>query len=522
MLAKIFKSRAYQILCTVLFGLVLIGLPLTSFPPLRRVAGSLVAPFSAIPLAGIMLVWLVPYLFKRGKLPAEIVPIFYFAIFALLISAASFFLDGFYVRGRDFFDQTFRALVTLGIGLSFYITLTAYIRNRTVLNQALLFLYITGTILILWSIYEIFLMQKYGTAGGFPEWVQRLKAALVFQHSGLLATNRITAFAYEPSWYVLFFDLILFPIWLSAVFQRKSLFKFNLWIFQLEDFLLVMGLGVYVFSYPRIGLIALVVMLAYLGIRWVSRLYQKILSWLVSHPKLKLKETFLLKASLVFALMISFSVIVVGALTVFILYASRQDPRFQLIIDQVTTGGLFDISLSETSLILLARRLAFYERTIFWFGGWNVFADYPFGVGLGNAGFYLVDRMNSLGYGSFEIRSILYQSDSLMNTKSLWVRLLSETGVIGFTLYITWFFMLWRSAGFIQKSQDRVMKILGLAGKLFLLAYFVEGFSVDSFAIPYQWVGASLISATRLIAQKEMTAESSPLSTTTENVEAPN
>jgi hypothetical protein len=211
-------------------------------------------------------------------------------------------------------------------------------------------------------------------------------------------------------------------------------------------------------------------------------------------------------------LIVFFAIIVVGALAVFILYASRQDARFQLIIDQVTTGQLFDISLSETSIILLARRLAFYERTIFWFGGWNIFADYPFGVGLGNAGFYLVDRMNSLGYGSVEIRNILYQSTSLMNTKSLWFRLLSETGIVGFSLYITWFFMLWRSAGLIQKSQDKLMQILGLAGKLLLLASFVDGFSVDSFAIPYQWVGASLISAGRLIAQNEAT-EKAPLRT---------
>ncbi len=130
--------------------------------------------------------------------------------------------------------------------------------------------------------------------------------------------------------------------------------------------------------------------------------------------------------------------------------------------------------------------------------------------------------MNSLGYGSFEIRNILYQSESLMNTKSLWVRLLSETGVIGFTLYLTWFFMLWRSAGLIQKSEDKVMKILGLAGKLFLLAGFVDGFSVDSFAIPYQWVGASLISAGRLIVQKEMTEEVPTTSLSDDKAEAMN
>jgi hypothetical protein len=47
------------------------------------------------------------------------------------------------------------------------------------------------------------------------------------------------------------------------------------------------------------------------------------------------------------------------------------------------------------------------------------------------------------------------------------------------------------------------MKVIGLAGKLFILAYLVEGFSVDSFAIPYQWISASLISAGGLIALKE-------------------
>ena len=46
------------------------------------------------------------------------------------------------------------------------------------------------------------------------------------------------------------------------------------------------------------------------------------------------------------------------------------------------------------------------------------------------------------------------------------------------------------------------MKVIGLGGKLFILAYLVEGFSVDSFAIPFQWISASLISAGGLVALK--------------------
>ena len=260
--------------------------------------------------------------------------------------------------------------------------------------------------------FEIFLMQKYGIVGGFPEWVQRLKAALVFQQPGMQYTNRITAFAYEPSWYVLVFDLILFPIWLSAVFQRKSLLKWKLWIFQLEDLLLIMGLGVYVFSYPELASLRWSVMLTFLGIRWVSRLYRKILKWLTSRPKGKLKKTFLLKAALVLALFVFFSAIVVGGLAVFHrLCQPAGCPVFQLIIDQVNYRSVASIShCLKPALSSWRAAWAFYERTIFWFGGWNIFADYPFGVGLGNAGFYLVERMNSLGYGSVEIRNILYQS----------------------------------------------------------------------------------------------------------------
>ena len=50
------------------------------------------------------------------------------------------------------------------------------------------------------------------------------------------------------------------------------------------------------------------------------------------------------------------------------------------------------------------------------------------------------------------------------------------------------------------------MRIVGLAGKFFILAYLVEGFSVDSFALPYQWIIAALITGSRLIVHKELSA----------------
>jgi hypothetical protein len=508
MITKILDHKAYKLITTILFGLVLIGLPLTSLPLLTDIFGSMTGPVSFIPLAGLVIIWLLPYLIRRGKLPSEILPLLYFVAVAVIISTGAFFLDGMYTRGRDFFDQTIRAFITLGIGLGFYITLSAYIQQgKTFLRQALIFIYIGGFLIISWSLFEIILMRTRGGFEFFPEWVKNLKSMLAMQTPGITKTNRLTGFAYEPSWYVLFFDLTLFPILLSAIFQRKSLFNFRLWIFQVEDIMLPFGLIAFAFGFPRIALIALFVMLLYLGLLSVQKLFKKLYAWISKKKFVKHPDSLFPKAMLLVLIVVIIGGIIFSATAVFIKIGSERDYRYQLFLDKILSGELLKLDFTEDDIILMARDLAFYERTIYWYGGWHIFGDYPLGVGLGNAGFYFVDRMNSLGYGSFEIRQLLYQANHVINTKSLWVRLLAETGIVGFFVYLTWLYVLWRSAGFIQKRPDPLMKIVGLAGRLFLLAYLVEGFSVDSFAIAYPWVGASLITAGGLIARKEALAE---------------
>jgi len=514
MITKIINHKAYKILCTILLGLVLIGLPLTSLPLLTNIFGSMTGPFSFIPLAGLAVIWLLPYLIRRGKLPSEILPLLYFVLIAVIISTGAFYLDGLYARGRDFLDQTIRAFITLAIGLGFYITLSTYIQQgKSFLRQALIFIYIGGVLIIAWSIFEIILFRSRGGYEFFPEWVKNLKSMLVMQIPGIDRSYRLSGFAYEPSWYVLFFDLTLFPILLSAVFQRKSLFRFRLWIFQVEDFILPFGLVTFAFGFPRIALIALFIMLLYLAFLGIQNLYIKLYTWLCKNNVIKQPELLLPKMVLIVLIVVILSVAIFSATAVFIKIASEKDYRYQLFIDKILSGEIFKLSFTEDDIILMARDLAFYERTIYWYGGWHIFGDYPLGVGLGNAGFYFIDRMNSLGYGSFEIRQLLYQANHVINTKSLWVRLLAETGIIGFFVFLTWLYILWRSAGFVQKSQDPLMNIVGLAGRLFLLAYLIEGLSVDSFAITYPWVGASLITAGGLIARKEALAEKSGTNT---------
>ena len=504
MLMRIYNHKLYRVLCTILFALVLIGLPLTTFPLIRRLTGSMVAPFSALPLFGLLLIWLIPYTLRRGTFPKEFVPIIYFAIVAVMVSAGAYFLDGFTMRGRTLIGQSVRALFTLGIGLSFYFTLTSFMQNKAIIHRALKFIYAGGILIMIWSIFEIILLRIYGWQYYFPEPIFNFKAAFVFQDPGMLFLNRLSGFAFEPSWYVLVYNLVLFPLWLSAIFQRKSVFKLKLWFFILEDFLFVIGVILFSFSFPRIGLLALVLMVLFFVFNLVKRAFQFIHTWLLNQKKLKIKNTIIFRVILILILLTIMLTTISSAAALFLRYAGERDFRFQLLADQILYQNLSDLPTSERDIILFSRQLAFLERTVYWFGGWNVFVDYPFGVGLGNTGFYMYDRIHSLGYESREIRNVFNRTEYFANSKVFWIRLLSETGLIGFSIYIVWLYLLWRNSSFILKSQHSVMKIVGLAGQFFILAHIVEGFSVDSFAFAYPWVSASLISAGSLIVRKEI------------------
>jgi hypothetical protein len=58
-----------------------------------------------------------------------------------------------------------------------------------------------------------------------------------------------------------------------------------------------------------------------------------------------------------------------------------------------------------------------------------------------------------------------------------------------------------------RSVKDPVIKVAGLTGQLVLIAFIVEGFSVDSFALPYFWFSAGLLSASAYLARQEMKLE---------------
>jgi hypothetical protein len=102
--------------------------------------------------------------------------------------------------------------------------------------------------------------------------------------------------------------------------------------------------------------------------------------------------------------------------------------------------------------------------------------------------------LSAYSWGLTEVRTIQYEWDTLPNSKSLWVRLLSETGVVGSGFFLCWLYLT-GAAAISLLGRKGVSGALGLAGLFALTGLLTEGFSVDTFALPYFWVTFALVAA---------------------------
>jgi O-antigen ligase len=305
----------------------------------------------------------------------------------------------------------------------------------------------------------------------------------MFNFQGLLSQRvlyrqRVTGFTLEPSWLAHQLNLFYLPFWLASSLTRHSGHRFRLMGLSLENLLLVGGVVSLALTLSRVGFaaffMALLVAGAYIHLKMVNALHH----WFNRrypdrNPNLKL--------------WISVMVIAVYLLLLIslVLVYSRVDPRMANLLSFEFSG--------DNPLLRYFDELKFGDRVIYWLTGWNIFNDHPaLGVGLGNAGFFFPEKIPSFGWSLVEVRALMYRSSLLLNIKNLWVRLLAETGIVGFSLFVGWLLSLIPELVRKFKSGDQTMKMLALMGFMALAAMLFEGFSIDSFAMPYWWISLGL------------------------------
>jgi O-antigen ligase len=195
----------------------------------------------------------------------------------------------------------------------------------------------------------------------------------------------------------------------------------------------------------------------------------------------------LLRAALWAGICLTFLAAAAGLLLGAAYGVSRYDKRMRT---------MFDLTRLRTkSFAAYANQLVFAERVIFWEAGWGVFNDHPWlGVGLGNSGFFFPEKLSAYAWALTEVRTNLFKWDSLPNSKSLWVRLLAETGLAGTGAYLGWLYLT-AASGLSLLRKKGLPGTVGLAAIFALTALLSEGISVDSFALPYLWVSFALAAA---------------------------
>ena len=475
-------KRSYEFLIQISWFLFLICLPITSFPLFSKLLGSTsVALLSFVFLALLSLFWLLPQIIQTRSLPQHALPILAFFSFALLSTLLAAFLPIPSLKNLSHWSNSAEAVITLGIGISTYLLVSLFINSSAHLKKFVQIINITGIAILAYSFVQAAFWFLTGT---YPEFLRQFQGLV--SSSQMLYKARVTGFAFEPSWLAHQLNCLYMPLWLGMSLKKTSAYHWRIGKFSLENLLLVLGFFVLLLSFSRIGWISFIAVLAYLLLRGMRNLSQTIVQRIENkrtHAQNKTRQVLLYSGFWALFILIMLAVLL-GAGLIFY----RMDWRMQ---------ELFNLALiREEGILGWARKMIFAERLVYWIAGFKVFLKYPFfGVGLGNAGYFFPQTFNAFSYQLVEVTQILIHEGFIPNAKNLWVRILAETGIIGFSFIAAWLYIHWKSARYLERSGSGFNAAFGLIGQVFLIALIFEGFSIDSFALPYYWVSMGLIAA---------------------------
>ncbi len=484
-------NRWYRAIIWSLWLLVLLSIPVTSAPQVSTLLGeNAVSPLALIPLVGLIVFWFVPYLARRGRLPAISWPFLAFVALAVLSALAAIALPIYPIKGQDLVSREFRALATIGLSLGFYWTAAILPQTDNEIAASLRAVNIGGIVMLAWSSVQAWVILSGRTH--VPLWLTNAHHLLSIRDP---LVDRVTGLAFEPSWVGDQLVVLYLPLWLSSVLCRSSSFSKSKRIASVELLLVLWGIGILILTKSRISLLSFLMVGFVLFVILTWRASGKLASRLASSVQSFRSEgrrRILHLALEIASLSVLLVVVITGGLV-----AGRVDRRMRHLLTLPDLLPEIRHYFPNDVPYEVANRLAFAERVVYWADGFRVFEQYPLlGVGPGNAGFFFERSLPDYGRRLTEIRNILLPADSnFPNTKNLWVRLLAETGIGGFTAFIVWLGLLALMAWGTWKKGWRVRSVVGLTAVLALLAQVGEGFSLDSFALPQLWVMLGLLTA---------------------------
>ena len=467
------RSSVLRIAGRVLWAVFLVSLPVTSFPFFPAVLGgkSTVRPLAIYPLIGLFVLVVLPRLLKI-RLPKAFLPLFVFGLVALISGALALTLGIPAFQGITALDRVVRNGMTLAIGAGFYLVVALIPEDRQDLRFTLRWLLVGFAVALAWGSLQALYVVTPNSAG-WRAYFEQLNDLQHLISTRNLQRRRVSGMAYEPSWFAEQICILVLPWLLTAVFRRYSVFKWRFREVQVEDVLLVWAVGILILTYSRGGVVILfgLLVLSFLG--WRSK----------SHESNNERKWGGLKRA-------GIAVGVITGLAAVIIILGSQNQYF---------SRLWRFWTEEEGGTNYWAYIAFGQRFIYWEAALDIFEQYPvFGVGMGNYALVFEGALPDVPlYRYPEILELITPEgkEILLTPKNLFVRVLAETGLVGFAVFAGFLWVILGEGLRLWLSEDEENQFWGWAGVLGFAAACLVGFSTDSFATPNMWVLFGLVTA---------------------------
>src|SRR5258706_6548655 len=446
-----------------LWAVALFTLPITSFRYFPFMGdATLVRPLSFYPIALLILVLIFQLWRGKTSMPrtGSWIPLIAFVLFALAASSYGALLNPLPLRGQDYFGRVIRAWVTVVIGLSFFVAAVWMNRNEDDLKFTIRWILAGFVMDVLWSGVQ--------SLAFYTPLLDKVTVTLwqrAFSMRELVRTNRVSGMAYEPAWLAGQIATVYLPWLFAALLTRVRLTRFKWYELILLGFAFVLLLATYSRGGLFTAIIAFLLTMLFAGrteirtaIHWFGSGFQR-------------GRNLILRVSIV--------VVILAALLGAGLFLARK---------QYITR-LFNSGASSVEEFIIANSAG--ARGAYTFGALGAYSESPWlGVGLGASGFYIYNHLPDWSQTIVpEIAQQLSPDSNLYpNAKNIYARLLAETGLLGFFLFLAFQFSVLGDILTVLQKNNVLLRFLGVAGLFSWFAILLYNFTQDSFFIPHIWI----------------------------------
>ena len=448
----------------LLWALALLTLPVTSFrwfPGLGE--STLVRPLALYPLAILLPFLLIQAWRKKIQLTwaGAFVALGAFVLFTFFAASIGSLINPIPLRGQTYDARTIRALATLLIGIAFFVSAVWMNKDEADLCFTVKWILAGLCLDLAWSG-----LQAVTFYTGLLEKEMVTHWQLAFSMRELVRTNRISGLAYEPAWLAGQIATTFFPLLFAAVLTKYRLTRLP-W---LEPALLVLSTLVILATYSRGGLLITVGTSGLMMLLFGRAVLRSMWNWFINGFRGRIVDI---------AFRIGMTVVLVGILAGTFVFLGQKNYFRRL-------WEINAESLNEYIVDINAGARGAYSL-----GALAAFSEYPLtGVGLGGSGFYIYQNLPDWALTTVpEIAKQLNPSNKLYpNPKNLYVRLLAETGLIGFMLFLAFQFNVLGETLSLLKRGEAWARFIAVAGVFAWVAIALYNFTQDSLTTPNIWI----------------------------------